>query len=216
MKKCFQSYLRAMFDEQQIKLLKRVEDLFLRFGIRSLTMDDVARELGISKKTLYQFVSSKEDLVLKVIQRHIFEDCEKAMALNATATDAIDELMKVAEYNSVDFGKMKSNVIFELQRFYPEAWAKIQEYNFGFMLKVVRDNLQWGIRDGLFRSDFEPEVVARLHIASAFTIFDERLFPQPPFRLELVFKEFMLHYLRGILSEKGKKVLEKKYFPKTN
>ncbi len=202
-----------MFDEQQVKILKKVEELFFRFGIKSLTMDDVARELGISKKTLYQFVESKDDLVLKVMLRHIEEDCEKAKSLNSIATDAIDEIMKVVEYNAVDIGKIKSNIVFELKRFYPSAWEKMEEYNFGFMHKVVLDNLRWGVRDGLYRHDFDSEIVARMHVASVLTAFDDRIFPQPKFNLEKIFKEYMLHYLHGILSEKGKKVLLKKYSP---
>lgn len=201
-------YLCAMFTEQQEKWLKRVEDLFLRYGMRSLTMDDVARELAISKKTLYQFVDNKEDLVMKVMERHINEDCQKAGALHEASTDAIDELLRVAEYNSVDFGKMKSNVIYELQRFFPNAWEKMQEYNWGFMYKVVLENLEWGIRDGLYRTDFDPDIVARMHIASVFTVFDERIFPKPPYNLELLFREYMLHYLHGIISEKGREVLK--------
>lgn len=197
-----------MFTEQQEKWLKRVEDLFLRYGMRSLTMDDVARELAISKKTLYQFVDNKEDLVMKVMERHIGEDCQKAEALHEASTDAIDELLRVAEYNSVDFGRMKSNVIYELQRFFPSAWEKIQEYNWGFMYKVVLENLEWGIRDGLYRTDFDPDIVARMHIASVFTVFDERIFPKPPYNLELLFREYMLHYLHGIISEKGREVLK--------
>lgn len=183
--------------------MKRVEDLFLRFGIKSLTMDDVARELGISKKTLYQFVDNKDDLVVKVMERHIREDCSIWETLRQGSGDALDEIFKVVQYNAQDLGKMKTNVIFELQRYYPEAWERIQTYIWDFLLKVVVGNLEWGIRDGLYRDDFTPEIIARLHIVSSLQLFDEKTFPIPPYSHETLFKEFMIHYLRGILSEKG-------------
>ncbi len=198
-----------MFTEQQEKWLKRVEDLFFRVGIKSLTMDDVARELAISKKTLYQFVDSKEDLVTKMIERHIQEDVHKAECLHAESANAVDQLLRVAEYNSVDLGRVKANIVFELQRFYPEAWEKMQAYNWGHLLKIVHENLHWGIRDGLYRTDFNPDIIARIHIASVFTLFDDRIFPKPPHNLEIIFKEYMLHYLRSILSPKGEKIFQK-------
>jgi AcrR family transcriptional regulator len=166
-------------------------------------MDDVARELGISKKTLYLFVDNKDDLVDKVMERHIQEDCGVWDALHNQSADALDEIFKVVQYNAQDLGKMKTNIIFELQRYYPETWAKIQNYTWDFLYKVVVGNLEWGIRDGIYRDDFNPEIIARLHIASSLHLFDERTFPVPPYSHETLFKEFMIHYLRGILSEKG-------------
>lgn len=199
-----------MISEQQEKWLKRVEDLFLRYGMKSLTMDDVARELGISKKTLYQFVDSKDDLVLKVMERHIQEDCSQADALRAESSDALDEILKVIHYNSIDLGRMKSNIVFEMQRYYPVAWEKMESFTWGFMYKIVVDNLNWGIRDGLYRSDFDADIVARLHMAAMLQLFDERIFPKPPYSLEKLFKEFMQHYLFGIVSEKGLQILKAK------
>ncbi|MCW5925161.1 MAG: TetR/AcrR family transcriptional regulator [Saprospiraceae bacterium] len=199
-----------MISEQQEKLLKRVEELFLRYGIKSLTMDDVARELGISKKTLYQFVDNKDDLVLKVMERHIHEDCQQAEALRAESNDALDEILKVIQYNAVDLGRMKSNIVFEMQRFYPAAWEKMEQFTWEFMYKIVLDNLEWGIRDGLYRADFDADIMARMHIATMLQLFDERIFPKPPYSLEKLFKEYMEHYLYGIISEKGSQILKAK------
>jgi AcrR family transcriptional regulator len=192
-----------MFTEQQEKWLKRVEEIFLRFGIKSLTMDDVARELGISKKTLYQFVENKDDLVIKVMDRHIKEDSDIADCLRIESEDALDELLKVFTYNAQDLGKMKANLIFELQRYYPEAWAKVQAYTWEHLYSVVVKNLEWGKQTGLYRTDFDPTIIAKIHIASMLHLFDERIFPRPPYSGEAIMKEYMNHYLYGILSEKG-------------
>ncbi|MBL7825786.1 MAG: helix-turn-helix transcriptional regulator, partial [Saprospiraceae bacterium] len=81
-----------MFNEQQEKWLKRTEDLFLRVGIKSVTMDDVARELGISKKTLYTFVESKDDLVKKVLERHIMQEKRDCEVMYERAQNAIQEM----------------------------------------------------------------------------------------------------------------------------
>jgi AcrR family transcriptional regulator len=189
------------------KIARRIEDLFLRLGIRNLSMDDLARELGISKKTLYQFVSNKDELVLKVLERHIGERCRLSAGIRATSADALDELLRVMEHQAVDLGRIKTNILFELQRYHPEAWAVLERYHWSHLFEMVLENLMWGIRDGIYRSDFKPQVVARVHISSMFSVMDDRLFPRPEYDSKQVFREYMLHYLHGILSERGRRLL---------
>lgn len=207
--KCFHSYLCGMFSEQQEKWLKRVEDLFMRLGIKSITMDDVARELGISKKTLYTFVESKDDLVKKVLQRHISEETSSCEIIFKSAKNAIEEMFMVIESNSQQMAQMKSNIIHDLQKYHRDAWEIIQEFQHGFLRKTVKANLERGVSEGLYRNDFNIEIMTALHIAGSFLLFDETFFPQNAFKRDIVFKEYLLHYLHGILSEKGRKWIEK-------
>ncbi|MCB0524316.1 MAG: TetR/AcrR family transcriptional regulator [Saprospiraceae bacterium] len=199
-----------MFTEQQDKVLKRVEDLFLRLGIKSITMDDVARELGMSKKTLYTFVNSKDDLVTKVIERHIGQemtDCKKQFS---QAKNAIDQLFLVIESNAQQMSQMKANVVHDLQKYHRDAWDKMSEYQQGFLYQIVQDNLKRGVSEGLYRDDFDIDIVTRLHIACSFQLFDETFFPQSSFKREVVFIEYLMHYLHGILSDKGRRYLRKR------
>lgn len=199
-----------MFTEQQEKWLKRVEDLFMRYGIKSITMDDVARELGISKKTLYLFVDNKDDLVNKVLERHI--GAEKAICgqMSADTANAIEEMFFVMEANSQQMQQMKANIVHDLQKYHRDAWEKMQDFQRGFLYGVVRSNLERGVREGLYRSDFDIDIVAKLHIATTFQLFDEELFPHLNYAKETVFREHLLHYLYGIVSEKGLQLLKAK------
>ena len=199
-----------MFTEQQEKWLRRIAELFMRLGIKSLTMDDVARELGISKKTLYQFVESKDDLVKKVIEMHLTEECSRSEEVAGVAKDALDEMLMVIRENIGDMQRMKANIVFELQKYHRDAWELLQEYQRGFLYKVVRDNLERGIREGYYRDDFDVDIVAKLHLAQSFAIFDETWFPKPPYSSEVLFREAIMHYLYGILSEKGRAALKTK------
>lgn len=203
-------YLCAMFTEQQEKWLQRVADLFMRYGIRALTMDDVARELGISKKTLYQFVESKDDLVNKVMEIHLTVECSRAEVVAIESSDALDEMLLVIRENLGDMQRMKSNIVFELQKYHREAWEKIQSYQRGFLYNVVRKNLERGISEGLYRDDFDADIVSKLHLAQTFAIFDEAWFPKPPYNSVTLFREAIMHYLHGVLSEKGRQELQKR------
>ncbi len=199
-----------MFTEQQDKWLRRTEDLFMRYGIKSLTMDDVARELGISKKTLYQFVESKDDLVIKVIERHLVEEKDRDCINQGDAENALHEIFMVLQQSSSDFQRMKSNLIYELQRFHRAAWEKIQDYQQKHLFQVVLDNLHRGVREGLYRDNFSPDIVARLHNASVFTLFDEAYFPSSKYSREEILREYLLHYLYGIVSDRGRELLNAK------
>lgn len=201
-----------MFTEQQAKWLKRVEDLFMRYGIKSITMDDVARELGISKKTLYQFVDSKDDLVNRMLERHIEEEKEQCGQLNLRAANAVEEMFLVIETNNQQLAQMKANIVYDLQKYHRDAWEKIQAFQQGFLYKIVCENLERGVREGVYRADFDVDIVARLHIAQSFQLFDEDIFPQNAYSKERLFREFLMHYLYGIVSEKGLQLLKAKLF----
>lgn len=203
-------YLCSMFTEQQEKWLKRVEELFFKLGIKSLTMDDVARELGISKKTLYAFVESKDDLVSKVMDRHMTSQCKVDEALHAESTDAVDEMVRVFRQIMAEFGQMKPNVVYEMQKYHREVWDRINDFQQGYILNMARQNLEWGRRDGLYRPDFDIETTARFYIAGAMSIFEEQYFPKPPYTFEGLFREFITNYLYSIVSEKGLVILKEK------
>ena len=113
-----------MLNEQQKKWTRRTAELFLRYGIKSITMDDVARELGISKKTLYQFVENKNDLVMKVMEQHIEEEKSECLQLSGKSANALEELFDVMEANTQQMQQMKSNVVYDLQKYHREVWRK--------------------------------------------------------------------------------------------
>jgi TetR/AcrR family transcriptional regulator, cholesterol catabolism regulator len=203
-------YLCTMFTEQQEKWLQRIEDMFMRFGIKSITMDDVARELGISKKTLYLFVENKDDLVNKVLERHILEEKVACEQILGKAGNAIEEMILVIESNVQQVSQMKSNIVHDLQRYHRDAWEKISAFQKGFLYTTVKNNLERGIREGLYRPNLDTDIITRLHIAQVFQLFDDELFPHSTYKKEVIFREYLLHYTFGIVSEKGFALLKAK------
>lgn len=199
-----------MLNEQQKKWTRRTAELFLRYGIKSITMDDVARELGISKKTLYQFVENKNDLVMKVMEEHIAEEKSECLQLAGKSANALEELFDVMEANTQQMQQMKSNIVYDLQKYHREVWEKMQEFIQGFMYGLMRTNLERGMREGIYRSDLDADIVAKFHIGHSLLLFDETLFPQHTYKKEILFKEYLTHYLYGIVSDRGLQVLKAK------
>lgn len=190
--------------------LERVEGLFFRYGIKSLTMDDVASELGISKKTLYQMVESKDDLVMKVLRHHTSREKSQCLNLASQASNAIEEIFIVLDSNSQEMAQMKTNVVNDLQKYHREGWLLIRNFHYDFVYKVIRENMLRGRKEGLYRENFDIDIIAKLHLATAFNLFDEQLFPDGSTPRVVLFKEYMLHFLHGIVSPKGLTYLKKK------
>jgi AcrR family transcriptional regulator len=193
-----------------IHWLERVESLFLRFGIKSQTMDDVARELGISKKTLYQMVTNKDDLVQKVLEHHITREQSDCLAAAAAATNAIEEILIVTEANTQELVQMKTNVLYDLQKYHPRGWLLIRGFHFEFLYQMVSANIERGRIEGLYRKDFDIDVITKLHLASIFQLFDEEMFPVTTISKAELFREYMMHYLHAIVSDQGHAYLQSK------
>ena len=197
-------------EPEQSTWLEQVEVLFLRYGIKSQTMDDISRELGISKKTLYQMVDNKDDLVRRVLQNHISREKSQCMLAASEASDAIEEILIVIESNSFELAQMKANVLFDLQKYHRDGWKLVRDFHYNFVMQTVRENLERGRAEGLYRDDFNPEILAKLHLVTVFQLFDEEVFPISSFSKAEVFREYMMHYLHGIVSEKGLALLKSK------
>ncbi|MDQ3017507.1 MAG: TetR/AcrR family transcriptional regulator [Bacteroidota bacterium] len=195
---------------QETGWLERVDNLFMRFGIKSITMDDVASNLGISKKTLYQMVESKDELVHKVLSHHITREKSQCMVWSSESKNAIEEILSVMKANSQEISQMKANVLNDLQKYHRDSWLMVRNFHFDFVFKIIKANVTRGRGEGLYREDFDMDIIAKLHLANGFNLFDEQLFPFDAIPRATLFNEFMMHYLHGIVSPKGLSYLKKK------
>lgn len=184
-------------------ILDRSKALFLRYGVRSVTMDDVAAELGISKKTLYQHVRNKADLIDKITDEHIeFEKgCIDQFAEGTQ--NAIDELLRIAQHVVQMVGKMQPTLMYDLRKYYHATWKKIDAFHLGHVYRVMRDNLQRGMDEGLYRSDIDTDIIAKLYVFKTQLLTDEELFPHDSYDREMLVREYLRYHLYGILSETG-------------
>lgn len=192
-------------------IIKKIADLFVQFGIKSLTMDDISSKLGISKKTLYQFVSSKKDLVKKVVQIQIKNQQEELQKLLEGNGNAVDRLMDAHRYiGSLHSFSQNQMLLFDIQKYHPEAWSCVSEHKVDYIYQSILNNLKMGINDGLYRKNIIPELIGQLYLAmvSVFTTKGEVLYES--YSKEDVYSAFMEYYLRGVLSEKGLEYFKQK------
>lgn len=190
-------------EDKKLHIIKNVGLMYLKFGIRSVTMDDVANEFGISKKTLYQYFSDKENLVSHVIDYFIENpqfDFKKFRDGNA-----IEYMFKVREHVAYILKFYNNNVEYELKKLYPHLHKKVSDEKYKNIFESSVLNITNGIKQGLFRSEIEPELMAKLQIGRLFYTLnpDYNIFKEHEVNSLELFDKITNYHMHGICTEKG-------------
>jgi len=195
--------------ETRHKLLRGAEELFMRYGVRSITMDEIARHLSISKKTLYQYFADKNDIVASVTETHLNREREEYLANTSSARNAVEELVNLSLCVKENLKGMNPSLLFDLQKYHHKAWRIWLEFKNVFIRNSVINNLRRGIEQGLYRADIDPEILAVVRIESVQLGFDEQLFPRDRFNLTQVQTAILEYFVHGLLTDKGRKLYQK-------
>ncbi len=198
-------------DEKAKKLVERVADLYLQYGIKGVTMDDVARHLAISKKTLYQYFKDKKELVWAVLE---YNDCEKKMDLSIFEqknTNAIDDLFNFYDVQVAMIKNHKPAFVYDLKKYYPDIFLHFQKIKHKKILESIISNLIKGKSEGLYRSDINEDIMARLGLMRIEGIMNSDIFSTEEIISTNFLTEVFKYNLFGIVSDKGRKMLDSKF-----
>lgn len=190
-------------------IISKSFELFIRYGIKSVTMDDIAKKLGMSKKTLYQYFDNKSDLIEQIFQRHIEEEKLIMGQIKKKATDAIDEMLSIARFVVKILQEMSPTTMYDLQKYYRTTWDKMDILHKKYIYATIKENLIWGVQQGVYRNDLNTDIIAKLYIAKTSLIVDEKIFPVRDYNMGELFQEFINYHIQGIASEKGRQMLAK-------
>ncbi|MGB3802043.1 MAG: TetR/AcrR family transcriptional regulator [Lewinella sp.] len=195
--------MRMELTEEQAKLIGFARDMFKRIGIRSVSMDDIARELGVSKKTLYQIVDNKEQLVGLVMSEQTCEDLDVLQRNRDDARDAIDELLRNSRYFIRLLRSISPTAMHDLQKYYPEIFHSRVKDHHQVLLQRVKDNLERGIAEGIYRKEIDAEVIAQLYVATTTMVVDRETFPTHERPLSDILHQHSTYHFNGIVNEPG-------------
>lgn len=183
-------------------------DMFLTHGFKSVTMDEIASEMGISKKTIYQHFSNKNDLVEEV-SSYLFETISNGIdQIYELDKDPIEELFLIKDFVLKNLKDENASPIYQLQKYYPKIHKTLMGKQFEKMQDCVVGNIKKGIEQELFRKNLNPDLIIRFYYAGMSSLKDVELFDPNIFNTKLVQTEYLEYHLRGICSEKGIKKLE--------
>lgn len=197
-------------EEKEKELIQKAGDIFLKYGLKSVTMDDMARKLSISKKTLYKYVNDKADLVKKVMTCFREQDeCDMHHICN-NAENAIDEVYEVSVKVVEMLTDIHPSIFYDLEKYYPEAWAVVNDHKGEFVRNCIQENLDKGKEEGLYRADLNTDIIAKIYTIRMDEIFKDELFPTSEYNRAELYLELFRYHIRGIASPKGIEYLKEK------
>ncbi len=190
-------------------ILVKVGELYNKYGIKSVTMDDVARELGISKKTLYLHVENKNDLVSKVLDYLLNLKDQEFNEILSKKQNAIEELLEVGIYIIKAFRDFNPSTEYDLKKYYPEIFNKLQDVRKDHMFRATLNNIKKGKREGLFREDLDDEIIAKFQTNRFLSMNSDDFYNQDDMFNPQYILELFIYHIRGIANDKGIEVLDK-------
>jgi len=210
-KKCFQCifcfYLYAVNDKKHIFLLEAVE-VYMRFGIKSVTMDELARQLSISKKTIYTFVKDKNDLVEQCLQLSHDQEQRDIKDISIRYDNAIDELLAIGELVTSRLRSIHPSIFFDIQKYHPSVLKKFNTHKNTIVKECIVSNIESGKNQGLYRENLNIEIIAGMHLSFIDVLFQGKAFQGNSISFFEIYSEYFRYHIRGIASEKGSKYLQ--------
>jgi AcrR family transcriptional regulator len=189
------------------KIIKKATDMFLKLGFKSVTMDDIAGEMCISKKTIYKYFSNKEKLIeegTEVVHQKINSMMNEVVAKNY---DAVAENFEMRDMFKKMFQSFDHSPAYQLKKHYPEIYEKMIANEMKDFNQVFRQNIEKGIAQGLYRKDIDIEASVKFYHTLIFSINENTMFEKEAAELELKALEY---HTRALATQRGVEEFEKK------
>ena len=194
------------------KILHSATEMFLNLGFKSVTMDDIARGLGVSKKTIYAHFSNKTDLVEAVTTSLFDTICDGMDMIHDQQKNPIIELFEVKKLAMEHLKDEKSSPQYQLQKYYPKIYADLKKKQFEMLQDYIKENLERGIEMGLYRSSLEPDFISRIYFHGMIGIKDRDLFPLNRHSMWNLANYHLEYHMRGICTAKGIEEVENQLY----
>ena len=189
------------------KILHKATDMFLNYGFKSVTMDDIANGMGISKKTIYTHYSNKTKLVEECTNT-LFEFISNGIdQICALEKNPIKELYEIKKFVMMHLKDEKSSPQYQLQKYYPKIYEVLKVKEYKVMSVCVVENIKKGLSLGIYRPNLNVDFVSSIYYSGVFAIKDNTLFPNTEFKMPTLEDYLLEYHLRGIVTPKGRKIL---------
>ena len=196
--------------DQFNRIIESALNLFMREGVKTVNMDDISSFMGISKKTLYQYVNNKADLVEKAFRLYQSRILGMISNIQEKNENAIDELFEIDEKLCLMLKNRPPRLINNLKKYYPNVWEILDEIKKKHLFTCITENMDRGKEQGLYRNDVNSNIIAKLMMNTVDAIVNDATFPLTQYDFKSLLKENRIYHIRGIATDKGIKYLEQK------
>ena len=188
------------------RIRQKAHDLFMQYSLRSVSMDDIATALGMSKKTIYQYYEDKDELVDEVVGAIIKYNQFCCELDRKRADNAIHEIFLAMEFMMEIFRSMNNSLLFDMQKYHPNAFQKFAKHKNDYLYTMIKENLLRGIEEELYRPEIKVEILARFRVESFTLPFHPEFQTKVKADLAEIEEELLFNFLFGLVSHKGYKL----------
>mgnify|MGYP001132378062 FL=1 len=185
------------------KIVDQSIQLFLQYGYKSVTMDDIAKHMGVSKKTIYLHFPTKDELVEQSAVNHLDGIIKKINVISKQSKDPIIELYQIKKEALNHLSSEKNSPQYQLQKYYPSLYSKLKEKEFSALSGLFSNSIQEGIQTGIFRKDIDVDFVVRIFFNGIRGITNIKLFPIEIYKIEDLLLNFSEYHLRALCTHEG-------------
>ena len=198
-----------MISETKNRILNAARDQFYHYGVKRITMDDIARTTGMSKKTIYQEYADKNALLIELAKNDLANHTKQIQAIEKGAIKAVDEIVQTMKFMSETFSHINPVMFYDLQRYYGDVWKHYENFKSKCVADTVYKNLQRGIKEELYRNDINIKILTQLRIMEMDIALNPDFYQQHKFDFIKVQLELVRHFVYGIATLKGHKLISK-------
>jgi AcrR family transcriptional regulator len=195
--------------ETKDRILEGAGELFFQYGIKNITMDDIAKHLAISKKTIYLSYSDKNEVVEVLMKNRMKSNQIELEKLSKNSENVIAEVFSIMKHMGMMFSQMNPNFFYDLQKYHPNTWKLFKKFKENCIENMVEDSVKRGIIQGFVRPDVNTKIIARLRMEEVEMGFNPHVFPPDKFKIMDVQLALLEHFLHGICTLKGHKLINK-------
>lgn len=189
------------------KIIDTACDLFLNLGFKSVTMDDLAEQMGISKKTIYTHFDNKTELVEQCTIKLFNQIVHGINCICDQGMDPIEELYEVKKFALLNLKNEKSSPQYQLKKYYPQISEMLMQKSYEVMKDCVLTNIKRGMAMGIYRENLDADFISRIYFAGVNSLKDDGLFPRHTFPMVRLMDIYLEYHLRGIVTPKGRSKL---------
>jgi AcrR family transcriptional regulator len=195
--------------EAKERILLKANELFYRYGMRSVSMDDIAAHLGMSKKTLYQYYTDKNELVNAVFDITLATNKNNCLECTKKGENAIHEVFLSFDIMEEMLKTMNPSVLFDMHKYHPSTYKKFEDFKNGFLYKIIKANLDRGVKEELYREEIDTDILSRYRLHSVLLSFNPEIFPTIKTNAFYIEQQLLECFLYGLATPKGQKLIQK-------
>ncbi|MBV8254794.1 MAG: TetR/AcrR family transcriptional regulator [Chitinophaga sp.] len=185
------------------RIMDTAQKMFRSYGVKGVTMFDIARDCGISKKTLYEHFQDKQELISEALRELLNDHVRFAEKNNSEAADAIEELIKQMQFIRTKARTLNPVMLFEIEKYHPDTWKEVELFRNDCILYGIKENLKRGMSEGLYRKNLDIDIVARMRQLQLEAAFDPIHYPADQYEMNKVMDEVTTHFILGVATLQG-------------